>query len=189
MSTFYVTPTNTDFLNPIYFDNLTGKWTIPIISFDAHRINPYFGEIDPLNEDKAYQQSVIDNFYMRLKEKWLYHKSIFRKLLKYFRVEKKDGSGHISIVPRMTDVSENNISKEDRRHAFRYIEKVFLSRKFVAKVLRQYVAVARIKWYDLFYDVENVRELFAHKLKKLILSTIYKLEDKKDNTVIMQSKK
>ena len=36
----------------------------------------------------------------------------------------------------------------------------------------------RIKWYDLYNNTSTLKDLFAHKLKKLIISTIYEMVDR-----------
>jgi hypothetical protein len=179
MSEFIITPTNVDFLESIFRNPITGRWTIPILTFNTNLTNPYYGDIDPLNNDPKYQKHVIDHFYVRLTEKWLYKDPIFKSLLKYFKVEKKGDEAKVSLVPNMDSVSKSNVDEKDRKYVYRYIEKVFITKKFVAKVLKQYVGVTHIKWYDLFYNTDTIKDLFVHKLKKLIVSTIYELEDRK----------
>ena len=179
MLEFIITPTNVDFLESILRNPITGRWTIPILTFNTGYINPYYGDIDPLNDDPKYQKRVIEQFYMRLVEKWLYKNPIFKSLLKYFKVEKNGDECKVSLVPNMDSVSKSNIDEKCRKYVYRYIEKVFITKKFVDKVLRQYVNVTHIKWYDLFHNTDTLKDLFAHKLKKLIVSTIYELEDNK----------
>jgi hypothetical protein len=181
MSEFIITPTNVDFLESIFRNPLTGRWTIPILTFNTGLINPYYGDIDPLNDDPKYQKNVIDHFYIRLTEKWLYKDPIFKSLLKYFKIEKNGDEVRVSLVPNMDSVSRSNVDEKYKKYVYRYIEKVFITKKFVDKVLRQYVKVTHIKWYDLFYNTDTLKDLFAHKLKKLIISTIYELEDRKTN--------
>ena len=181
MSEFIITPTNVDFLESIFRNPITGRWTIPILTFNTKYINPYYGEIDPLNEDPKYQKRVVEHFYMRLTEKWLYKNPIFKSLLKYFRIEKNGEEGKVSLVPNMDSVSRSNVDEKDRKYVYRYIEKIFITKKFVDRVLRQYVKTTHIKWYDLFHNTDTIKDLFAHKLKKLIVSTIYELEDNKNS--------
>jgi hypothetical protein len=179
MSEFIITPTNVDFLESIFRNPITGRWTIPILTFNTKFVSPYYGDIDPLNDDPKYQKSVVDHFYMRLTEKWLYKDPIFRKLLKYFHVETSGDEGKVSLIDDLEKISESNIDEKYRKHIFKYIEKFFITKRFVEKVLRQYVNTTHIKWYDLFHNTDILKELFTHKLKKLIISTIYELQDKK----------
>lgn len=194
MSDFLITPTNVDFLESIFKNPITGRWNIPILTFNTKYINPYFGEVDPLNEDPVYQKSVVDHFYMRLTEKWLYKASAFRKLLKYFRVEKNGEEGKVSMIADPDKISETPIDEQYHKHVFKYIEKFFITKRLIDRILRQYIGTTHIKWYDLFHNTDTLKDLFAHKLKKLIISTIYELQDRKnnesdDNKIIEKSKK
>lgn len=180
MSDFIITPTNVDFLESIFRNPITGRWTIPILTFNTNYVNPYFGEIDTLNDDPRYQKNVVDNFYTRLTEKWLYKKPVFKSLLKYFRVDKNGSEGRVQLIADPDKISELNTDEQYQKHVFKYIEKYFITRHFVDKVLRQYVRTTHIKWYDLFHNTDTVKDLFAHKLKKLIISTIYELQYRKN---------
>ena len=180
MSEFIMTPTNVDFLESIFRNPITGRWTIPLLTFNTNYISPFYGEIDPLNEDPRYQKSVVDHFYFRLTEKWLYKDSAFRRLAKYFKVERSGNKGTVELVSDPDQVSDE-VKSEDRKYVFKYIEKYFITRRFVEKVLRQYVAATHIKWYDLFHNTDILKDLFTHKLKKLIVATIYELADRKDD--------
>jgi len=75
-------------------------------------------------------------------------------------------------------VSSTSVDKDTRKYIFRYVEKVFITKKFIDKILRQYVNTTHIKWYDLFNNTDAIKDFFAYKLKKLIVSTIYELQDK-----------
>lgn len=179
MTEFIITPTNLDLLESIFRNPLTGRWTIPVLTFNTRFINPFYGEVDPLNDDPNYQSRVIDHLHMRLTEKWLYKDPVFRKLLKYFKVEENGDEGRVSLIDNIDDVKESEIDPKFRKHIFKYIEKYFITRKFVDKVLRQYVRKTKIKWYDLINNTDILKDLFSHKLKKLIISTIYQLQEKK----------
>lgn len=178
MTEFIITPTNVDYLESIFRNPISGNWTIPILTFNTNYMNPYYDN-NPLNSDPKYQKRVIDNFYMRLTEKWLYKNPIFSSLLKYFKIEKSGDEGRVSLISNIKEASNENYDKGDRKHIFKYIEKVFISKKFVEKVIRQYVKRTNIKWYDLFYNTDVIKDLLKHKLKKLIVSTIYELDNMK----------
>jgi len=175
MSSFIMTPTDIDDLSFILKNPITNKWSIPILTFNP-LYNPYYREIDVLNEDRQYQNRVIDHFYIRLTEKWLFRKAIFKKLLKYFKVNKTNNEGTVSLISDPDNVPSSGIKDEDNKFVFKYIEKYFITRRFVEKVLREYVRTTHIKWYDLFNNSDTLIDLFAHKLKKLIVSTIYEMK-------------
>lgn len=175
MSTFLITPTNIDDYDWIFKNPITNKWTIPIMNFNPFIANPYLYELDPLNNDAKYQNKTIDYFETKLTEKWLHRKSFYGGLLKYFVIKKKGDKGSITLISNPDKISESNISDDDYKHVLRYIEKFFITRRFVEKVLREYVRVSHIKWYDLYSNTDTLKNLFRHKLKKLIIKTIYEL--------------
>lgn len=180
MGEFIVTPTNVDLLENIFRNSITGKWTIPILTFNTNFTNPYYQNLDPLNNNKEYQKSVISYFYLKLTEKWLFKEPIFRSLLKYFRVEKNGTTGKIYLISDKKNISNEFNTKDtdssDDKYIFKYIEKYFISKHFVKKILKEYINKTNTKWYDLFNNSETLKELFAHKLKKKIISTISQLD-------------
>uniref|UniRef100_A0A6C0LT96 Uncharacterized protein n=1 Tax=viral metagenome TaxID=1070528 RepID=A0A6C0LT96_9ZZZZ len=171
-----MTPTNVDDYAWLLRDPITGKWIMPTLTFNPRIVTPYF-EVDYLNEDPVYKARVIDHIHTRLTEKWLYADPIFRKLLKYFKIEKKNDKGEVSLITDLEKTSDiNKFEKEDRRYIFKYIEKYFISEHFVNKILRAYVSSHHVKWYDLFNNSDRIKELFYKKLKNRITETIYKLK-------------
>lgn len=181
MTEFIITPTNAEYINTIYRDPITGKWTIPVITFSTKLSDPYglHGTYsrDPLNDDPKYQKMVIEHFFTRLVEKWLYKDDIFKKLHKYFIVEKDHEKGHVTLVRNVKYAKDRDYDKTDRKHINRYIEKLFITKRFIDKILRRYVEETGMKWYDVFHNTKTIKKLFYHKLKQLIVSTIYDLED------------
>jgi hypothetical protein len=176
MSSFIMTPTNIDFLDSVFRDPKTGKWVIPYLTFNTVYQTPYY-QIDPLNDDPIYQGRVIDNIYNRLTEKWLYKDPLFRDLLKYFNVQKSGNNVTVSLIDNIQGQNDKVLDETMRNFVYRYIEKYFITRSFVAKVLREYVNTTHIKWYDIYNNIDTVKELMRHKLKKLIKTTIYELQD------------
>ena len=177
MSDFIMTPMNIDLIETILKDPVSGRWSIPVLTFNTAIMNPFFGELDPLNNSPKYRKRVIDSFYLRLKEKWLYSDSMFRSLLKYFIVEEKGNEIDVSLIddPDKT----NPVNEKYKRHIYKYIEKYFITHHFVKKILKNFVAKNNIKWYDLFHNKDILKDLFLHKLKRLIKSTIYEIQERK----------
>jgi hypothetical protein len=175
MSSFVLTPTNVDYLESLFYDPITGQWFVPTLVYNTAYISPFFKESDPLNEDPRYQDKVIDHFWIKLTEKWLYKDPIFTSLLKYFHVTKEGETGKITLnnVNEKTDIEK--LTESDKMHILKYIEKFFITRRFVEKVLREYVNSTHIKWYDLFNNSSTIKDLLKHKLKNLIESTRYEL--------------
>lgn len=180
MSGFVITPTNIDYFENILRDPISGRLTIPFLTFNTNYLNPFYSDLDPLNEDPSYHKSVIDHFYLRLKEKWLYKEPIFRSLLKYFKVEKDGDEGKVSLISDPDKAAENKDNEQYRKYILKYIEKYFITKHLISKILKEYVATTHIKWYDLFHNTSTLKDLFAHKLKKLIISTIYQVQGEGD---------
>lgn len=176
MGDFIMTPTNIDLFDNLFRNPVTGQWSIPILTFNTAYNNPYYTIADPLSDDPAYQKRVIENLYMRLTEKWLYKAPVFRKLLKYFKIDKNGEEGVVKLISRLSDASEDNVDMNYKKYVFQYIEKHFITKRFVRKVLEKYIYNTKLKWYDLFHNTSTVKELFAHKLKKFIRNTILELE-------------
>ena len=179
MTEFIMTPTNIDLLDSVFRNPYTNKWVIPVLTFNTNYVNPYYGEIDPLNNDPKYQREVVNHFYTRLTEKWLYKEPVFRNLLKFFRIETKNNEGKVYLISDLDNVTKTNDNDKYRKYIYKYIEKYFIKKRFIDKILRRYVKLTHIKWYDLYNNTDALKKLFAHKLKKLISTTIYELQEKK----------
>ena len=175
MADFFLTPTHMNLIQSAMKNNVTGRWSMPILTFNT-RV-PYFIELDPLNADPVYQQQVIDNFYFRLKEKWLYNSREFRSLLKFFKVNLNGSEGTVELVDDPEKPSDIKPDKNVRRQIFRYIEKYLITKKFISKVLHSYVSTYKVKWYNLFSNTDILKGYLAHKLKKFIKNVIYELHD------------
>lgn len=179
MSYFSTTPMDTDILESLFRNPSTGKWTIPILTFNTKYTNPFLTERDLLNNDPFYQKRIIDHFYLKLTEKWLYKDVTFRQLLKYFRVEKNKENGTVQLIENIDDVNKEPIDEFNRKYIYKYIEKFFITKNFVEKTIKKFVKTTKVKWYDLMNNTDTLKDFIAYKLKKLIIETIYELQDRK----------
>lgn len=176
MSTFIMTPTY-DVIDAIVRNPVTSTWTLPLLTFNTSIRNPLYGYRDPLNEDPSYQNKVVKNFYLRLTEKWLYKDRAFRKLLQYFKVDEANGEGKVGLITDSKAKVDDVLQKKYKKYIFSYIEKLFISKSFVRRVLTDYITKTGAKWYDLFNNTGTVKKLLAHKLRRKIAKTMYKLQD------------
>lgn len=168
-----LTPTDVNLLNNVFRDPVTGLIVFPTWSYNLND-----SDSDYVNDDPKYQAKMIEHIRIRLKEKWLYNDPVFRKLLRYFDAKKVNDECKVQMI---TDVDKPNSTKLDsdvRRCVFRYIEKLFISKKFVEKTLRQYVLSRRVKWYDLLEMSDELKQRFADKLERQILTCLYNTDDK-----------
>lgn len=150
----------------------TGIWEFPVFRFNPLIYNPFLGEIDILNEDIHYQEKTISYFYAALSERWLHRKDTFKKLLDFFRISKSGNEATVSLVSDPEKNKDRKLTDAEIRHIFKYIENKFATRNFVEKTLREYVVKHKVKWYDLYNNKDNVKELFSRKLKKKIKNSI-----------------
>lgn len=164
----FLTPTDVNLLNNAFRDPVTGTIIFPTWSY---KLND--NDSDYVNDDPKYQAKIIENVRIRLKEKWLYNDPLFRKLLRYFDVQTKGDDCKVKMITDVDKLSSSKLPEDTRRCVFRYIEKLFISKKFVEKVLRQFVKSRRVKWYDLFEMSGELKRQFADKLEKQILTCLY----------------
>ena len=179
MTKFVLTPTYVDYISTIDRSSDDQVWILPSITFKTEPL--LYASNDPLNEDPRYRKEVIKHFYTRLTEKWLYKYPSFKSLLKYFKTERKGSNVRVSLIDNIDDASRSNVDDRDKKYVFKYIEKVFITKKFIRRVLTEYVKTTHIKWYDLYFNTSTLKDLFVHKLKKLIVSTVYDLEGKQNS--------
>ena len=181
MAQIYYTPTNIDYIRDVIYDPMLRTYTIPIMSYDT---TSNFPNSDPVNEDPLYQKRVINNLFLRFREKWLYKDPEFRILLKYFNFERSNGKIRISIINNINDKNTKLPDDKTRKYIFRYIENVFVTKKFFEKSIRQFVKITNLKWYNLFDASDIIKAMLARKMKRLIVTTIFDIQDsalKKEN--------
>lgn len=169
---FFDTPVDAHLLNYLHRDPMTGQLIVPSWSYNLQDDSDY------VNDDPRYQKKVIKHIRTRLKEKWLYSDALFRKLLRYFDAQKTDNKCTVQMISDPDKLNSSKADKATRKCIFRYIEKLFITKKFVEKTLRQYVKTHRIKWYDMFSNSDDLKRLFADKLEKQILTCLYNMNDK-----------
>lgn len=182
MASFTLTPTNIEDYNWILKNPITGEWTIPILNFDPTVLNPYITDADLVNADVEYQRRTVDYFYAKLTEKWLYKPSFYKPLLKFFTIDKSTPKGTVTLVHNLEKVSKNtdkDTNADDYMYILKYLEKYIIKRRFVEKSLRSYIRVTCTKWYDLYTIGSEVRDLFRHKLKKLLINMIHNSDESK----------
>lgn len=175
-----MTPTYLSDVENILKDPVTGRWVIPQITFNTG-IYPYGRtqfDIDPLNDDVSYHHKVADYFHTKLTEKWLYSAPAYRSLLKYFKVTKSGDKVTVELIADKDQAGKHKVEQSEEKFVFKFIEKYFATDKFVYKILKEYVKVTHIKWYDLYYNSSTLKDLMRHKLKRVIISTMYELNEK-----------
>lgn len=170
MTHFTYTPSGVGLYNTIFIDPLTGQWTIPTYTYVANT-NPF--NLDVIQTDVHYHKRVVSYFYTKLIEKWLYKDPLYQSLLKYFKVSTNDSIISVSLVDNTDQLTTPQLDKKNQSKVFLYLEKVFITKKWVRKILTAYVNTHQIKWYNLIHNSATIKDLFVRKLETFIVSTIY----------------
>lgn len=168
-----------ELLTPPFY-NARGFYEFPIRNYLLSPIlyNPYYGEVDIMNEDREYQHRVISYFYSSLVERWLHKKDVFKRLLKYFRVSKADKEATISLVSDPEKNVDQKLSDADIKQIFHFIDKKFITKDAVEDALREYVDKHRFKWYNFYTNKELVQRLLYKELKHRIEDSLASLRHK-----------
>jgi hypothetical protein len=191
MTNFVLTPTYYEIIDTVLKkDPITGQWSIPRMIFDHNPMSvPLYSKSysESLDQNTKYQKKILKNIYTRLTEKWLRRDVVFKKLLKYFNVEEKNGKLTVSLITDIDKPSKTQISDLYSEYIFAYMEKIFITKKTIEKIIRKYVKHNKIKWYDLLHNIDIVKELIAYKLKKIIEQTIYDSTSNKQSRIYLEN--
>lgn len=127
----------------------------------------YYSYDTDLNQDAITHTKLIDYFYLKAVDKWLHND--FDGLLDYFEIKK----GKVKLISD-TDKKNKNIDKKYYKGIFNFIEDFILKRKFIRKILTEYVSFQGVNWYDLYYHSKAIKDLMHFRLKKKIKKLIRK---------------
>ena len=179
MQSLILSPSIVEDYEWIFFDPAKKSWISPILSFDIDILNPYSQEVQRLNYDIRYQTRTIDYFNTILTEKWLHKKSFYEKLLPYFEVSRNDKKVDVKLIEDISKLSDPSaFQSNDHKFILKFIEKYFITRRFVEKCIKSYVHSYKCTWYDLYENGDSVKKYIRHKLKKVIIKTIHSLSKK-----------
>ena len=171
MSRFFETPTYVNSIQELVWDPVTKKWYIPKLVIHVH--DNARSKLSLINNDPEYRNKVLEYFYTKLTEKWLYSEAMYEKLLKYFKATRIGDKVEIELMPHnfeRTD-ADKAAQEEYKFFIFKYIDNHFATRKFVKDVLEDFIYTTGANWYDLYHNNQAVKQLFAKKLKKVIKQT------------------
>jgi len=163
-------------IEPIY-DAITNTYRFPQTSYTVSSIiKNDLGETDYRMQDR-----MINFYYAKLIDKWLYNSSNFSKLAKYFNVSRSGDAINVELINNREAVNKTyrSLKRDEFKRIFNYIEKFIASRDFVTKVLKKYVTHANVSWYNLPYNSDNIKNLILHALKKKIIKLVRKIEKKR----------
>ena len=164
--------TMSDFDN-MFIDQETGKLKLPRLIVSLLETPMYYQD---LNKSADVQRRITKYFHTKAQDKWLYNDASYESLLKYFVVTKSNKEITVDLIKSMKDATEKKWTDDERKYIFQFIEKYFLTKKFVYKVLRDYVKATNVNWYDLYTNSHVIKSHIRHKLKSKIEKVIYELQ-------------
>lgn len=133
-------------------------------------------EIDTgLNDSYIVQQDVTKYFMYKTLDKWVYTE--FPSVLKYLLY--KDGK--VVLIKKIDDKDSNDVSKDSEKALEAksdFIEKNILSEAKTRAVLIRIMSELRLKWFELPYREDLVKDVMERFLKKKLKKMV--LGDKSD---------
>ncbi len=124
----------------------------------------YFVDIDTgVNDNSIVQRDITRYFRYKTLDKWLYSEMSF--LLKYLKVENND----VKVVKNREEMESNKVSKNtvsELEEKSDYIGENVLTEAAMREILLKIMYQLGIKWYDLPYYEELVKEVIEKYIKK-----------------------
>lgn len=163
-------------LSPMNFPILlSSEYEVPyskqpyLQSINISYTKPTIGFYENLNADPKIHTRLTKYFYYKLLDKWLYEDLI--DILNYFKI--KDGK--VSLIDNLKEYDPTSVDKdsdENIQKKIDFIEKFFLTKNMMYKILSEYVKGSETGWIDLpkndFFIKQVVEDKLIKKLKQLI---------------------
>lgn len=127
---------------------------------------PLVGIYQDLNTDPYAIAQIVNYFHKLTLDKWLFGELI--DIINYFKI---DGKGNVDIITSMKSYESKAYKKysvSDMEKIVDFIEKYFLSKRVIKKVLAKYVAESGTEWVKLPRNKYFIRQLVSNKIMKLI---------------------
>jgi hypothetical protein len=173
-------PPYTTTLSPTYTTTLSPTLSTSIIGITPNNISllavkpTVYVDIDTgLNDSYIVQKDVTKYFMFKTLDKWIYTE--FPSVLKYLIY--KDGK--VSLVKNIKNKEGNDVSKDGEKALEAkadYIENKILSESKTRSILIRIMKELGIKWFELPYRENLVKEVMERylkkKLKKMVMGVI-----------------
>ena len=164
-----------DFLTPTFttcVDSFTPLMPSILQPIGATLIIPSPGSLYPLpsnydlNRDERVHKQVVKYFRYKILDKWLYDE--MKELLNFLVV---DNTG-VHLIKDMSEYKVREDSEENIERKIEYIEKYFLTKDTVNRLLRKFVKGTNTNWYDLHKNQKFVMEDLKNQLKRILRQTV-----------------
>lgn len=124
-----------------------------------------------LNYNTNIQKRVINYFYYKTLEKWLYDDSDMTKLLKFFTIS----NDKIVLVKSLNDYEkaarESEDSESHKKLKVDFIAKYLLTKTKMGDFIYKFIKQSGIPWINLYRNQRQVKQFIRRKLyKKLVKS-------------------
>jgi hypothetical protein len=171
-TTVSLSPTYTTTLSPTYTTSVVGI-TPSNLSLLAVKPTVYVDIDTGLNDSYIVQKDVTKYFMFKTLDKWIFTE--FPSVLKYLVY--KDGK--VSLVKNIKSKETNDVSKDSEKvleAKADYIENKILSESKTRAILIRIMKELGIKWFELPYRENLVKEVMERylkkKLKKMVMGVI-----------------
>lgn len=141
--------------------------SIWIPSINLTYTEPVLAYYQNLNADPRIHARVVNHFYYKTLEKWLYNS--LKNILGYLVI--KDGK--VNVISKSSDYKkEVKDSKSDMDKKINYIEKYVFSKKDLKTIFSKFVMETGIPWYDIYKHTYYVKKVIKNALKRKFRNAI-----------------
>ena len=179
-----LSPTYTTTLSPTYTTTLSPTLSTSIVGITPGNVSllavkpTVYVDIDTgLNDSYIVQKDVTKYFMFKTLDKWIYTE--FPSVLKYLVY--KDGK--VSLVKNIKNKEGNDVSKDGEKALEAkadYIENKILSESKTRAILIRIMKELGIKWFELPYRENLVKEVMERYLKKKLKKMVMGIIDDDD---------
>lgn len=179
-----LSPTYTTTLSPTYTTTLSPTYTSSIVGITPNNLSllavkpTVYVDIDTgLNDSYIVQKDVTKYFMFKTLDKWIFTE--FPSVLKYLVY--KDGK--VALIKNIKNKEGNDISKDSEKvleAKADYIENKILSESKTRAILIRIMKELGIKWFELPYRENLVKEVMERYLKKKLKKMVMGVKDDDD---------
>lgn len=130
---------------------------------------------DQKNDEKRVLKRLVNYYYSKVIDRWLYHDYGYRELTKYFTIKHDDEGISVRLIRSLDKITNVDYSTSESKSILFFIESFMINKKFIRKVIEEYAKRTSSKWFELYTYDYNIKEFIRHQLKKKIKNTITKM--------------
>lgn len=116
-----------------------------------------------LNYNTNIQKRVINYFYYKTLEKWLYDDSNMTQLLNFFKIDKDK----VTLVNSMADYEKSKnkmLSESEKRIIVDFIGKYLLTKSKMGDFIYKFIKKSGIPWINLYRNQSQIKRFIGRKL-------------------------